>query len=85
MGEEHENVGWPPHTHFQLLTSLCGMGLDVYGVAPLDELPLWRSISPNPNLILKISEGTDKHTHLRTEVLLEERQVVMSRALSLNF
>ena len=85
MGEEFENVGWPPHTHFQLLTSLCGMGLDVYGVAPLDELPMWRSISPNPNLILKIAEGTDKHTHLRTEVLLEERQVVMSRALSLNF
>jgi len=85
MGEEFENVGWPPHTHFQLLTSLCGMGLDVYGVAPLDELPMWRSISPNPNLILKIAEGTDKHTHLRTNVLLDERQVVMSRALSLNF
>ena len=85
MGEEFENVGWPPHTHFQLLTSLCGMGLDVYGVAPKTEVPMWRSISPNPNLILKMSEGTDSHTHLSTENLLDERQVVMSRALSLNF
>lgn len=85
MGEEHENVGWPPHTHFQLLTDLCGMGLDVYGVAPLLELPVWRSISPNPNLLLRIPEGTDAHTKMPTDVLVNERQVVMSRALSLNF
>lgn len=85
MGEEHENVGWPPHTHFQLLTDLCGMGLDIYGVAPLIELPVWRSISPNPNLLLRIPEGTDAHTALPKDVLAQERQVVMSRALSLNF
>lgn len=85
MGEEHENVGWPPHTHFQLLTDLCGMGLDVYGVAPLIELPVWRSISPNPNLVLRIEQGTDAHTKLPKELLVTERQVVMSRALSLNF
>lgn len=85
MGEEHENVGWPPHTHFQLLTDLCGMGLDVYGVAPLLELPLWRSISPNPNLLLQIAEGTDAHTHLRQKTIANERNVVMSRALSLNY
>ena len=85
MGEEHENVGWPPHTHFQLLTDLCGMGLDIYGVAPLLELPVWRSISPNPNLVLRMPEGTDAHTKLPMDVLTSERQVVMSRALSLNF
>lgn len=85
MGEEHENVGWPPHTHFQLLTDLCGMGLDIYGVAPLLELPVWRSISPNPNLLLRLPEGTDAHTQLPKQVLTNERQVVMSRALSLNF
>lgn len=85
MGEEHENVGWPPHTHFQLLTDLCGMGLDIYGVAPLLELPVWRSISPNPNLALRIEQGTDAHTKLPKDVLAKERQVVMSRALSLNF
>ncbi len=85
MGEEFENVGWAPHTHFQLLTSLCDMGIDIYGVAPLNELPMWRSISPNPNLCLKIAEGTDAHAHLRKKELINERQVVLSRALSLNF
>ncbi len=85
MGEEFENVGWAPHTHFQLLTSLVDMGVDVYGVAPLNELPLWRSISPNPNIVLRLAEGTDSHAHLATSDLVAERKVVLSRALSLNF
>ena len=85
MGEEFENVGWAPHTHFQLLTSLCDMGVDVYGVAPLHELALWRSISPNPNLCLRIEDGVDVHAHLNESQLLSERAVKMSRALSLNF
>lgn len=85
MGQEFENVGWAPHTHFQLLTSLCDMGIDIYGVAPLNELAMWRSISPNPNLCLRMPEGTDAHAHLRKKELSNERTVVLSRALSLNF
>ena len=85
IGQEHENVGWPPHTHFQLLTDLCGMGLDVYGVAPKDEISLWRSISPNPNLALGIASGTDAHAHPSTDVIREARTTVLSRNLSLNF
>lgn len=85
MGVEEENVGWPPHTHFQLLTDLCGMGLDVHGVAPRDEVSLWRSISPNPNLILRIKEGTDAHGKVSPEVIRDQRNTVLSQNLSLNF
>ena len=85
MGDESENVGWPPHVHFQLLTDLCGMGIDIYGVAPRDEVSLWRSISPNPNLILGIKEGTDAHSRLSRESVAAERSTVISRNLSLNF
>lgn len=85
MGVEAENVGWPPHTHFQLLTDLCGMGLDVHGVAPRDEVSLWRSISPNPNLILRIKEGTDAHGKVSPEVIRNQRDTVLSQNLSLNF
>ena len=85
MGVEAENVGWPPHTHFQLLTDLCGMGLDVHGVAPRDEVSLWRSISPNPNLILRIKEGTDAHGKVLPEVIRNQRDTVLSQNLSLNF
>lgn len=85
MGTEEVNVGWPPHTHFQIIMDLCDMAHDIFGVAALSELPVWRSICPNPNLILRIPEGTDVHAHMKTETLAQERQVVMSRALSLNF
>lgn len=85
MGNESENVGWPPHVHFQLLTDLCGMGIDVYGVAPRDEVSLWRSISPNPNLVLRIKEGTDSRSRLTRDTIAQERVAVISQNLSLNF
>ena len=85
MGKEEENVGWPPHTHFQLLTDLCGMGIDIYGVAPQDEIALWRGISLNPNLILGINSGTDAHAQLSSKSIRSERRVVLSQNLSLNF
>jgi 4-aminobutyrate aminotransferase-like enzyme len=85
MGTEEVNVGWPPHTHFQIILDLCDMAHDIFGVAALSELPVWRSICPNPNLILRIPEGTDVHAHMKTETLAQERKVVLSRALSLNF
>lgn len=85
MGKEDENVGWPPHVHFQLLTDLCGMGLDVHGVAPKEEVSLWRGISLNPNLILRIPEGTDAHSRLTSSAVMGERRSVLSQNLSLNF
>jgi len=85
MGTEEVNVGWPPHTHFQIILDLCDMAHDIWGVAAVSELPVWRSMCPNPNLILRIPEGTDVHAHMKTETLAQERKVVMSRALSLNF
>ncbi|NDI11736.1 MAG: aminotransferase class III-fold pyridoxal phosphate-dependent enzyme, partial [Actinobacteria bacterium] len=39
MGKEEENVGWPPHTHFQLLTDLCGMGMGAPSHVAVAELP----------------------------------------------
>ena len=85
MGDESENVGWPPHLHFQFITDLCGMGIDIYGVAPRDEVSLWRSISPNPNLILRIAEGTDAHSRITGESIERDRGSTISRNLSLNF
>jgi len=85
MGTEEVNVGWPPHTHFQIILDLCDMAHDIFGVAAISELPVWRSICPNPNLILRMPEGVDVHAHLKTETIAAEREVVMSRALSLNF
>ena len=57
IGAEHENGNWPPHLHFQLLTDLVGLGVDVPGVARRSELGVWRSLSPDPNLLLRLPSG----------------------------
>jgi murein DD-endopeptidase MepM/ murein hydrolase activator NlpD len=58
VGTQDENGGWAPHVHLQVLTSLLGMGVDVPGVGAPADLGLWRSVCPDPNLLLGLPEGT---------------------------
>jgi len=85
VGTTEENVGWPPHVHLQVLTDLCGMGLDVYGVAPRDEISLWRGISPNPALLLGLDPALDAHADTPTARIRAERSVRLPANLSLNY
>ncbi len=56
MGQPHENGGWPPHLHFQLITDLLGREGEFPGVAPASQREVWRSLSPDPNVLLGIPE-----------------------------
>jgi 4-aminobutyrate aminotransferase-like enzyme/Ser/Thr protein kinase RdoA (MazF antagonist) len=85
LGTEAVNGGWPPHVHFQLLTHLAGMGTDVYGVAPASEADLWKSISPDPNLILGRPEGITARTPRSRDAIAARRRTTLSRALSLAY
>jgi 4-aminobutyrate aminotransferase-like enzyme/Ser/Thr protein kinase RdoA (MazF antagonist) len=85
IGAEHENGNWPPHVHFQLLTDLAGLGLDVPGVARRSELGVWRSLAPDPNLVLRLPSGLAAVPPLPTEQLAARRAVSMSAALSLSY
>ncbi len=85
VGEEHENGGWAPHVHLQVLTDLVGRGVDVPGVAARDELAVWESICPDPNLLLGVPEGTRADPGLRRAEILRRRSTSMSAALSLSY
>lgn len=52
LGNETVNGGWPPHLHFQVITDLLGRVGEFPGVAPAGQRPIWRSLSPDPNLLL---------------------------------
>jgi hypothetical protein len=52
IGEDHENGGWPPHLHFQIITDLLGLEGNFFGVGEAGKLGLWTSLCPDPNLIL---------------------------------
>jgi 4-aminobutyrate aminotransferase-like enzyme/Ser/Thr protein kinase RdoA (MazF antagonist) len=54
IGSSQENGGWPPHLHFQIITDLLGLGTDFPGVAPASQRNIWKSLSPDPNLLLNI-------------------------------
>ena len=49
LGTPEVNGGWEPHLHLQLFTDLVG-NLD--GVALPEEADLFRSVCPDPNLLL---------------------------------
>ena len=54
VGGAHENGGWPPHLHFQLICEPPGNGGDYPGVAAPSERERSLELCPNPNLILGI-------------------------------
>jgi 4-aminobutyrate aminotransferase-like enzyme/Ser/Thr protein kinase RdoA (MazF antagonist) len=85
VGTQQENGGWAPHVHLQVLTSLLGMGVDVPGVGAAADLGLWRSVCPDPNLLLGLPEGTRADPGMRTAQVAAGRSARMSAALSLSY
>ncbi len=53
MGPPHENGGWPPHLHLQIITELRGHVGDFPGACTASEVEQWRVRCPNPNLLLR--------------------------------
>ena len=56
FGDPSVNGGWPPHVHFQIMTSMLGKEGDFPGVAMPRDLDFWKAVCPDPNLILEIPE-----------------------------
>jgi 4-aminobutyrate aminotransferase-like enzyme/Ser/Thr protein kinase RdoA (MazF antagonist) len=55
VGSTDENGGWTPHLHFQLITDLLDMDCNFPGVCRASETRTWAALSPDPNLIAKLS------------------------------
>ncbi|HUP91177.1 MAG TPA: peptidoglycan DD-metalloendopeptidase family protein [Solimonas sp.] len=55
LGEPHENVGWPPHLHFQVIRDMDGRRGDYPGVCVPRERSEWLERCPEPNLLLRIA------------------------------
>jgi len=50
MGERHENGGWVPHLHFQIIKDMMGKEGDFLGVASESMLSQFSQNSPDPNV-----------------------------------
>lgn len=53
LGEVHENVGWPPHLHFQIILDMQGYQGDYPGVVSAEKREQFLANCPNPELILR--------------------------------
>lgn len=82
VGPPPENGDWPPHLHFQLVTDLMDTEGDFPGVALPRERRVWRALSPDPNLVLKLPLETTYHD---PQGLEERRRRLLGPSLSLSY
>lgn len=54
LGNLHENGGWPPHLHFQVIAEIGDSRGDYPGVAAPSDREAWLARCPDPNLILRL-------------------------------
>jgi 4-aminobutyrate aminotransferase-like enzyme len=54
IGAEDVNGGRPPHLHLQVIVDLLDLGCGFPGVCRSSESSVWRWLSPDPNLVLRI-------------------------------
>jgi peptidoglycan LD-endopeptidase LytH len=56
LGEPHENGGWSPHLHFQVVLAMETMRGDYPGVCRLSERERYLANCPNPDAILGLNQ-----------------------------
>jgi hypothetical protein len=57
LGDWHENGGWAPHVHFQIMTDMLDQtGGNFYGVGHNSLWDVWQSVCPDPNLLMRLPQ-----------------------------
>ena len=85
IGDHTVNGGWAPHLHFQIITDRLGQSGEFPGVGQPSLWPVWRAISPDPNLILRLAPESFVEDKTPPEVLLKRRAQVLGPSLSISY
>jgi 4-aminobutyrate aminotransferase-like enzyme len=73
IGAPPDNGDWWPHVHIQIITDLLDVPCNFNGVAPASQRRTWLSLSPNPNLLLRVPRARFARP-LSTSTLLTMRR-----------
>ncbi|MFT4669563.1 MAG: 4-aminobutyrate aminotransferase-like enzyme/Ser/Thr protein kinase RdoA (MazF antagonist) [Ulvibacter sp.] len=84
LGGPQENGAWAPHLHFQLMLSMLDFSLDFPGVTYANQLRIWKSICPDPNLLFKNKNLVTQYS-LAEEELIAFRKNHLGKSLSLSY
>ncbi|AUC86289.1 peptidase M23 [Polaribacter sp. ALD11] len=79
-----ENGNWAPHLHFQILLSLFDSKVDFPGVAYLNQIDVWKSVCPDPNLLFK-SDALHENTAISNDEIIKYRKQHLGKSLSLQY
>ncbi|PIB38268.1 aminotransferase class III-fold pyridoxal phosphate-dependent enzyme [Maribacter sp. 4G9] len=84
LGNYPENGNWAPHLHFQIMLDLLGYEIDFPGVAYFNQIDVWKSICPDPNLLFK-SEALCQQEVIPNDTLIRFRKHHLGKSLSLQY
>ncbi|HEY5691270.1 MAG TPA: aminotransferase class III-fold pyridoxal phosphate-dependent enzyme, partial [Cyclobacteriaceae bacterium] len=84
LGNFEENGGWSPHLHFQITLDLLGKQGDFPGVALPGQIEIWKSICPNPWLLIDGSNSYGVLPEMNTD-LMAYRKSHLGKNLSLSY
>jgi 4-aminobutyrate aminotransferase-like enzyme/Ser/Thr protein kinase RdoA (MazF antagonist) len=85
VGAMHENGGWPPHLHLQIILDLLDRGSQFPGVARASERTVWTALSPNPNLLLGIPAEKLPASERSAADALAVRRKLLGPSLSVSY
>jgi 4-aminobutyrate aminotransferase-like enzyme/Ser/Thr protein kinase RdoA (MazF antagonist) len=85
VGTVHENGGWPPHLHLQIILDLLDRGAEFPGVARASERAVWTSLSPDPSLLLGIPAESVPPLVTSVDETVPRRRELLGSNLSLSY
>ena len=85
VGGTHENGGWTPHLHFEIILDLLDRGTDFPGVARASQRRVWTSLSPDPNLLLGIPAERFPKKDSDAADTLAARRSLLGKNLSVSY
>jgi len=84
LGSAHENGNWAPHLHFQIMLSLLDYKNDFPGVAYFNQIRVWKSICPDPNMFFK-SQELAANEKVSNEEIISYRKQHLGKGMSLQY
>lgn len=85
IGEDHENGGWPPHLHLQIIIDFLDKGIDFPGVALEREASVYKALCPNPALLFKLPNADLFNASVDLAAILERRKNRLGGNLSISY
>jgi len=85
IGSHTVNGGWPPHLHFQIIADMLDRTGDFPGVVRPSQRETWLSLSPDPNLIVRMPEDSSPRNGLSTEQIRQVRAQHIGKSLSIAY